>query len=240
MRTQSHRCGGRAPLLVGVGLAALTGIPSASAYDWIEPRDNDAGKFVDEAQVPFGAGLLESISGELGGFISDGPGFGDPPSGYTDEQDLYLVDIVTPSIFTATTVAFGFEDFDTQLFLFSTTGLGLLSNDNINSSTLFSRLVPMASDGTFNLTAPGLYVIGIAGSGNFPISAGGLPLFSALNPEEVSGPDGAGGLLPHSDWRGVPGDGRYRIELTGVASAPAPGGMMLLGLGAFAAMRRRR
>ena len=151
-----------------VGLVALAGVSVSNAHatDWLEPRinDQDAGEFWQEAQVPVGIGELESITGRLdGGF--EGPGFGAPP-GVPDYQDLFLISIPIPSLFSARTVPFGFEDIDTELFLFSVTGFGLLNNDNeFGPPIFFSKIVPNATDGSFNLTAPGLYVIGVAGAG---------------------------------------------------------------------------
>lgn len=232
-------------LLMGVvGLSALAGVAvsRAQATDWIEPRSNDldAGEFYAEAQIPQGVGELESISGILNG-VFGGPNFGGggppPPADY---QDLFLIKISVPSIFSARTVASGFIDFNTELFLFSASGLGLLNNNDIAPGTaLFSQLVPAATDGTFTLTTPGLYVIGVAGAGNSP-TATGLPIFNSLSQFEVSGPDGPGAANPHDGWVTNPVTGFYRIELTGAEYVPTPGGAALLTIGALAAFRRRR
>lgn len=234
----------RFPPAAGAAVAVLmVSAGAAHAYDWIEPRDNDAGKVIPAAQIPMGVGPLESISGSLDEQLFPGGGslFGGS-GGVPDGQDLYLINIVNPSAFTARTVLFGVSDFDTQLVLFSATGFGLLANDNVDSGTQFSRLLPMANDGTgFAVTVPGLYVLGIAGSGNFPIAASGLPLFDLPSPVEISGPDGAGAGMQHFDWAGPVAIGRYRIELTGVESAPAPGAAFVLGMGGLAlGIRRRR
>lgn len=225
-----------------VGLAALAGVgvSSAHATDWLEPRinDQDAGEFWSEAQVPIGIGELQSITGELTGAF-DGPGFGAPP-GLPDYQDMFLISIPVPSIFSARTVPFGFADIDTELFLFSVNGLGLLNNDNeFGPPIFFSRILPNATDGSFNLTAPGNYVIGVAGAGNVPTSTG-LAIFNKSNSLEISGPDGPGGGGVHDGW--VPNDvtGRYVIELTGAAYVPAPGAGAAGLLGLLALARRRR
>lgn len=225
-----------------VGLVALAGVSVSNAHatDWLEPRinDQDAGEFWQEAQVPVGIGELESITGRLdGGF--EGPGFGAPP-GVPDYQDLFLISIPIPSLFSARTVPFGFEDIDTELFLFSVNGFGLLNNDNeFGPPIFFSKIVPNATDGSFNLTAPGLYVIGVAGAGNVPTSSG-LAIFNKSNSLEISGPDGAGGGGVHDGWVTNEVVGRYVIELTGAAYVPAPGAGAVGLLGLLALARRRR
>lgn len=209
----------------------------AAASDWIEPRNQDAGEFVAFAQVPVGIGELETITGVLDGPVN--PGFGQPP-GVPDFQDLFMIQIVTPSAFTARTVPFGFADIDTELYLFDLSGFGLLNNDNeLGPPNFFSRIVPMATDGTFTLTTPGFYVIGVAAAGNIPTSAGG-PIFAKSNSLEVSGPDGPGGAMPHTGWITNEVNGRYVIELTGTAYVPAPGAGAAMLLATLAGSRRRR
>lgn len=232
------------PMFSGVVcLAALGGVAGwaspAAATDWLEPRDNDrdAGEYSAFAQVPEGLGELESITGRLDGGFADGGGFGAPP-GVPDYQDLFMIKIAIPSRFSARTVPFGFEDINTELFLFSVDGFGLLQNDNLDPTSTFSQLVSMSSDGTFNLTTPGLYVIGVAGFGNVPMSIGGA-IFSRVLPTELSGPDGPGGALVHDRWITNEIEGRYVIELTGVEYVPGPGAGVVLGLGMMARRRRR-
>lgn len=239
----THGPRGRSPMSV-VGLAAIAGVAVSSAHatDWLEPRinDQDAAEFWQEAQVPLGIGELESITGRLDG-VFEGPGFGAPP-GVPDYQDMFLISIPIPSLFSARTVPFGFEDIDTELFLFSVTGQGLLNNDNEFAPPIFfSKITPNATDGTFNLIAPGNYVIGVAGSGNVPTS-GGLAIFDkATSSLEISGPDGPGGAGVHDGWITNEISGRYVIELTGAAYVvPAPGAGAIGLLGLMALGRRRR
>jgi hypothetical protein len=69
------------------------------------------------------------------------------------------------------------------------------------------------------------------------------PIFNFANPNEISGPDGSGGFLPHTDWAGTPGPiGDYGVELTGSGffAVPTPGAAALLGLSGLLASRRRR
>lgn len=208
------------------------------ATDWIEPRSNDgdAGAFVSAAQFPIGEGVLNSITGVLDGAARLRGGL----PGEMDFQDLFAINIPTPTAFTARTVSFGFEDFNTQLFLFSFGGQGLLNNDNENASLLFSRLLPQASDGSFNLTSPGIYVIGIAGSG-MRATAGGLDIFPSTPSTSVHGATGPGGAGTHDGWAGPETSGRYIIELTGAQYVPSAGSgaFILVGLGAVARRRRR-
>lgn len=222
---------------VGTGLAAMAAAASpALATDWLEPRDNDldAGEFVSDAAVPVGMGELESITGELSQFGGFGPGGG-------DGQDLVKVYIPNPTLFSARVVTEqGFQPIDAQLFLFDEAGFGLLANDEAGPMTALPHLLPVATDGSFALTTPGIYVIGIAGSGNFPVSGSASPIFMYTATGEISGPDGVGGGAPHSAWAGPETYGRYRIELTGTFYVPAPGTAGLFGLAGLAVARRRR
>jgi len=74
----------------------------------------DAGNLPGTAQDPGGVGPLTSIAGTAGG----------------GDEDMYKICITNPSAFSATTGAMA--DFDTQLFLFDSTGRGVYSNDDLS------------------------------------------------------------------------------------------------------------
>ncbi len=203
--------------------------------DWIEGAI-DAGSTLETAQPITGTGPITSISGTL----SAGSPFG--PGGGPDYEDMYLLRISAPSTFSFTV---GEAEFDPQLFLFNVTlpgqALGLLANNNTPSG-LLPILTGSATDGSGAMVLlPGVYALGVSGVGRVPVSNTG-PLFFFASPTEVSGPDGAGGINPLSDWTGEGQTGTYFIDVEGVTwydvPAPASGSLLLGGL--MLARRRRR
>jgi len=107
-----------------VVLAIITGLALAStanALPWAEI--GDAGELPATAQVPVGIGTLTSISG----MIDNGA-----------DADMFLISVTGIWMFSATTV--GLTDLDTQLFLFGSTGLGVLANDDTGGGGLQSTL----------------------------------------------------------------------------------------------------
>lgn len=215
--------------------AVLCGVASsASAIDWQEPRNDDAGELTAIAQIPTGIGTLNSISGTLeGSFLLGRPDF----------QDVFKIFISNPSAFTATSIVpfVGFNDFDTQLWLFDELSFGVLGNDNIATFDTHGRLLPSSNDGSGAVvTTPGIYYLAVSGFGSVPTS-GGAGIFGFSVPLEISGPDGPGGAGAHDGWSADGATGNYTIILTGTTTVPAPGAAMAIGAGlGFLAVRRRR
>ncbi len=241
--------------LAGTMLLALTASATASGPDHNEM--GDAGSLPGGAQTTIGIGPLNFISGGLGMAAL---------LGGVDFEDMFLINIVDPMMFRATTdpldgeLGMAFADFNTQLWLFRPTpadpldALGIVGNDD-HPVTLsqFSLLLPDPTD-MFpggGVVEPGLYLIAItrfnikegASNRNDPVSAGG-EIFFQEDPQEISGPDGPGGELKIIGWTGDQGvfDGDYRIALRGVefAEVPAPGALSLLVVASLIMRRRRR
>lgn len=215
---------------------ALIASPASAGPDWIER--GDAGSVLDTAQPVVGSqGRVRSISGVL----SSGAGlFGDPPA--PDLEDMYLIRITEPTNFSFVAAS---AQFNPRLYLFNVTlpgeALGLLANDDTSMGSGAS-LTGVATDGTgARVSLPGVYAIAICGFSRTPTSAGGS-IFNLVSPTEVSGPDGPGGLLPHTGWAGMGEVGAYQIDLTGVDwyDVPAPGTGALAALALGWSMRRRR
>lgn len=207
---------------------------SAHAQIWIEPRISDAGAFVPGAQETTGVGPLTAIVGQLDGAAD---------LGLPDIQDMYAIFVSDPANFSATTVAVGGgADFNTNLWLFNANARGRLGNRDFQLGSDFSRLLPVADDGTFTLTAPGIYYLAITGGvGHRPLGSNGEAIFDFATALELSGPDGGGASFAHNAWAlGAPEIGTYRIELTGVSYIPAPGSAGAILLAATLAARRRR
>lgn len=199
--------------------------PAAHAITYVEV--GDAGQTIGTAQAVAGPGAIDAIRGSL------------LTSSSTDRADLFAIYLTAGQAFSATTTAssLAFNDFDTTLFLFSGSGLGLLaSDDDAGPQSTISGFMPSTS---------GVYYLGIAGAGYNPISAGGS-IFPVLSGGGQFGPTGPGGGQPLIGWNSTTSEGdAYEVRLTGVlASAvpePASAWTLLAGLmvcGAHLARRR--
>ncbi len=150
-----------------------------------------------------------------------------------DSEDMYLFRILDAEQFSARTdgVDGSFAMFDSQLWLFRldtmnpNNAFGLLGNNNSGPLTMGSLIRGPATDLTAqDIPGPGDYLIAITAAGRVPVSAGG-PIFQFGSPTEISGPDGPGGLQPHTDWVGEgSGKGTYMIAMTGSAGFCPPTG----------------
>jgi len=215
--------------MCAAAICALAGSAMAGP-EWVEGQD--AGSLPGSAQTTSGTGTLTKIAGTLQG--------NNPLAGPGDFEDMYVIQITDPLLFSATTTlpGGGSADFDSQLWLFKLDGLGLLGNDDtfivggpgFGKGTIVSgsTLGPMATDGTGQtIPGPGLYLLAISGSFDIPKSQGG-PIFSFANQTEISGPDGQGGTQPVTEWENVGlnnsslggATGDYLISLTGTALVP--------------------
>lgn len=216
---------------VVVAALALAAQSAVAGPDWAE--HGDAGSTLFTAQQTLGSGTIHSISGTLGG----GVGL------VGDFEDMYLVRVNDPVNFSMTVSG---ASFDAQIFVFNVTlageAFGLIANDNTLSSNQ-PHVGPLATDGTgAALKFPGVYAIAISGAGRVPTSLNG-PIFNFVSPTEISGPDGPGGINPHTGWSGEGQTGGYNILVTGVGfyDVPAPGtGTLLLGAAIAAGRWRRR
>ncbi|MFA6044415.1 MAG: hypothetical protein WC718_05475 [Phycisphaerales bacterium] len=162
---------------------------------WEESIDGggDAGELPTTAQVIAGPdGPVDSIGGNI----------------VNGETDMFAINICDPSSFSADPAISTRTDFDTQLFLFDSNGVGVEFNDD--TTGLISRL-----DNSF-VTAPGLYYIAISGYNRDPLDADGSLLWNNTPFNTVRAPDGPGATNPVSSWTGTGGSGSYIITLTGV------------------------
>jgi hypothetical protein len=179
-------------IVAAAGLA-LAASSCALAQSWAEV--GDAGELPASAQLANGTGQLFSISGTIGG-----------PS----DTDMYLMEVCDFGAFSATTV--GGATFDTQLFLFNISGLGLASNDDSQAttqSTITSQFVP----------SNGACYLAISAYDRDPVSAGGLIFDPPAFTTEVNA-NGPGGGSPISGWLNATTTiGAYTITLTGACHA---------------------
>jgi hypothetical protein len=207
----------KSPITVGSSVLAVLAISSWlwAGPDIIENATGDAGSLPANAKELLGNGALNSITGKLDGL---------PFAGTPDFEDMYLINITSPATFTATTMG-GVTNFNTQLWLFEASGLGLLANDDVVGGPLgVSRMTGAADDGTgATISAAGLYYLAISGFDNDPASLTG-PIFLQAVTTEISGPDGTGGSTPVNNWVAAAGadTGDYTIFLEGVEFVPTP------------------
>ena len=167
----------------------------------------------------------------------------------TSDGGMYQIFITNPTAFSASTTGFfpGANNFDTQIFLFNSQGVGVVANDDAASGGSQSNIAA----GSFSGLA-GVYYLAIGGSGRYPTSTGGL-IFPNLtdgktDPTVTYGPTGPGGAQPITSYTGSSNEGtNYRITLTGAqfVVVPEPGSALyvlagLAGLGWTLRARRAR
>lgn len=226
------KCLERRWLMVSATLAAIAGGTAHAdqvGTEWHEqPSFADAGELVSTAQTTLGQGGMTAIRGVVS----------------NADADVYRVFIRDFSLFSATTVGTG-TTADTQLFLFTNAGMGIVCNDDAPGSPPQSTL-PLGSS-LYSGYGPGEYLLAISRFDFDPSSSGGA-IFPDAPTTSVFGPTGPGGAFALSGWSGGVSGGfnsSYSIALTGVEFIPLPpaalagAGGLALAMGLAAARRRR-
>ncbi|MEQ9616737.1 MAG: hypothetical protein RLN60_01740 [Phycisphaerales bacterium] len=223
-------------VVLSLGLAGL----AIAGPVWCEPSPGDAGSLPASANSTKGAGMNAVIKGTLTGFmpftVRGSAERGEPLP--ADFEDMYLIRIVDPINFVASTVDSipGMQtSFDSQLFLFDFQGRGVLANrDDPMTAAGGATLLANSNDGSgASVSQPGLYYLAISGQLNDPINEAGMPIFDFGDPHEISGPDGVMANQRRVDsWVGDGPFGDYFIQLQGVSFAenPCPGDCDLNGI----------
>jgi hypothetical protein len=213
-------------LSLPVLLAAMAAGPPALA-DWVE--FGDAGSTLGTAQVVNAGGALNSIFGSIA---------------VNGDVDLYRFIVTDFTIFSATNNSISGPT-DMQVFLFSSTGMGIASNDDV---VFFETPGALPVGDTLYVGLPaGEYLVGISRYDVEPESIGGQ-IFSNDVPFnfDIVGPNGPGGLSPLTGFAGVDNSGsdpsEYRLDLTGVVIIPLPTAVAMAspGLLMIWSPRRRR
>lgn len=148
----------------------------------------DAGDRLHTAQAPCQPGPLTRINGNLS----------------ANDVDVYRIRVEDTANFSISTC--GGSSLDTQLFLFTLDGRGVVCNDDVCAaqSTLTNSLV----------TTTGIYYLAISEYNRDPQSVAGA-IFGTATSGQV-GPTGAGGAQPLVGWAGsTTGSGSYSIAITG-------------------------
>jgi hypothetical protein len=164
-------------------------------FVFTEPPGGAGGLPANAAEVR-GEGSLVAIRGVLG-----------------DLQDMYAICIDSPSAFSATTVGTN-TAFDSQLFLFDSSGAGEYANDDAGG-TVQSRLPANHPSGP---TSPGRYYLAISKFDRDPVDANGNRIFPNTKTGVVNEIDND----PIADWVGSPPPApqNYTIRITGARGVP--------------------
>lgn len=219
-------------MLQRIAIASACAALAMGAYaQW-----NEVGDAPEAPSYQFtGSGPLPSIIGSLSS---------------TDMGDAYIIRIVDPLGFSATTT--GGATFDTQLFLFRADNLnGVLHNDDNPAGGLQSYMgnaypvnpgsIPWNTWASGNLPV-GDYVIQITPYNRDPVNLANSLIWANSPFNQQRTPDGPGAPGPVNSWTGTPTTGAaYTIFFTGVEGVPEPGTLLALGAGvAFLLTRRRK
>ena len=190
LRILPHFASLTASALIGGLLLPLT----ANAITFVEV--GDAGDQPGSAQVVSGVTPLTAIQGTLG----------------AGDIDMFRIHL-NGGAFSATVGIGG----DSQLFLFDSTGRGLLANDDIAFPSI-------SRSGISGSLPEGDYFLAISEFDNDPLSAGGL-IFPNSPFDAILGPTGPGGASPIIGWSAFTGPGfGYQIDLVNASSVPTDPG----------------
>jgi hypothetical protein len=230
------------PLRASATTLLLILAAAAAATAQTYTSSGTGGELLSKAQIISSPGIqaLTDITGSL------------PLVNGTSGGNLFEIYISDPTNFSASTLAFtnSVNTFDTQLFLFNSSGIGIEANDDNPNNSQIQSLLPSDSSYLSNLSIGNYYLL-IEGNGRYPTDASGNLIFPNLTisqsySNEVVGPTGPGGASALGGFTGNSGGGgAYSIQLTGagfIAPIPEPSPLPLLALGVtlFCFQRSRR
>jgi hypothetical protein len=211
--------------------------------------------YADIITATFPGGSLPGTAQDLTGDseLSGIRGFLDPSD--PNAVDMFAINIPVPLEFSAITEDLGaFGVPDPELFLFDSTGLGVIMNDDIDFSNtqaclpsldLITNPCPALRDPTLGPLTPGVYYLAITRSANMPVDLSSNEIFSPSLSTDVVGPNPLlGGSNPIAGWDGgsfAQPDfdlGGFQIDLN-FTPEPSFGVLTCAALAGLAILRRR-
>ena len=205
-----------------IGVLAVAA--AASADIWTEV--GDAPDAPSPGQATVGVGPLTDIFGTLGDGI------------VVPDVDMYCVRITSATAFGAIVDS---ADFDSQMFMFDISGMGVNHNDdNVGLLSGLYSLGPAAgTPAPLALVDGAMYGLAISSYNVDPVDpAGGLMWSNSPFGDQTSADLPPG---PLSGWVGDGAGGGYHIRLIGATfcDVPEPASLSLLALGGLMFIRRR-
>ena len=182
---------------------------------------------------------VNSVQGIAGVTFTAISGSTTPTNGLYD-SDMYEFTVAVPGTYTFSTNNFspGKNNFDTQLALFNSTGVGIVADDDLPSGGELSTIV-------MSLTSVGNYYLLLSGSGRYPVDSTGALIFPNFTDGKtdptVQTP--AKSTLPITAYTGNTNEGgAYNITVTVSAIVPEPGtyALVLVGIAGLAFVTKLR
>ncbi len=222
------------PLALATACLPFAGTSHAVTYT----ETGDAGDLPASAQLitlPVAYSLAASATtSQINGALTLTNGLSD--------SDMFQFVLTDPAVFTASTnLGFipGTNNFDTQIALFTSTGVGIAANDDANGGSSLSTLTATLAAGTYELL--------ISGSGRYAVDSAGRLIFAnftdgTTDPSSTVGPSSTN---PIAAYTGSSNEGgSYRIALSATLPPPVPEpssfAAIATGLGGLMMVLRRR
>ncbi len=153
-------------LFVTAAALLVLGFAASSVQAQTYTKTSYPGNLPGRDIVTYGTGPLNTI---LGSFTTTST------ASTASNPDLYRIIITGTSPFSATTVGLNTTVFDTQLFLFDSTGAGVYANDDDENQSFGSQYLSTINPTT--PVTPGVYYLGVATYGAIPRSGGTTAAF---------------------------------------------------------------
>lgn len=195
----------------GAGVITITEVLPPPVADWDETVDGggDAGQTQGTAQTVSGSGTVNSISGAC----------------TVGDADVYMIEICDPANFRASTRNANTVATDTQLFLFNSSGIGVVMNDD-DPDPLYTGLLSTISNAIVGSQPAGNYYLAVALYDTDPVDATPADIWLDTPFDTERAPDGAGAANAWDTFNGAAATtGSYWIDLTGacyVGGNPCP------------------